>query len=273
MPQITKEIFTEQLAFELSRPGFELAFVSHQNRLFYAYYPQGTPAPSSAVVKLLQGLFDCYVDQSFFILRNRIYTTASTTAMCQGMVKIVAKRLQGNVQAQNHDLPLSSLSNFERILLGDDEILARVSFLSPENQLPLLRIKELEKSSKLAWVQSIARLNTRGEVLHDHNRDIACVLTDHSGQLLAYGVNSNSKNKTLHAEVNAVHRYFREHQRKLPMGAKLYTTRKPCKMCAGMIHEWCEDPASLEIHYFEEDKSSRNSVLEPVVKWIRLDSE
>ncbi|MGZ3744742.1 MAG: Bd3614 family nucleic acid deaminase, partial [Pseudobdellovibrionaceae bacterium] len=85
--------------------------------------------------------------------------------------------------------------------------------------------------------------------------------------------NSSSKNKTLHAEVNAVQRLFRDSQKKLPIGAKLYTTRKPCKMCAGMIHDWSEDPASLEIYYLEEDKSSRNSVLERVVKWFRLDCE
>ncbi|HEY8271913.1 MAG TPA: Bd3614 family nucleic acid deaminase, partial [Pseudobdellovibrionaceae bacterium] len=128
-------------------------------------------------------------------------------------------------------------------------------------------------ASKLAWIRKIARLNIRGQVLHDYDRDIACLLTDHSGNMLAYGVNSNSKNKTLHAEVNTVHRFYHDHRKKLPVGTKIYTTRKPCKMCAGMIYDWSEDPASLEIHYLEEDKSSQNSVLEQVVKWIRLDSE
>jgi tRNA(Arg) A34 adenosine deaminase TadA len=266
---MSEEAQVQQIAFDLAKPGFELAFVSHREFLYYAYFPKGISAPSSAVVKLLQGLFDRQVDQSFFILRNRIYTTAKVTAMCQGMIKIVAKRLQGNVQAQNHNLPLSC----EKTLIGGDEVLVPVSFLSSANQLPLEEIKKLEEPSKLTWIQKIAKLNARGEVLHDYDRDIACLLVDKSGEILAYGLNSNSKNKTLHAEVNTVHRFFRERQKRLPKGAKLYTTRKPCKMCAGMIHDWSEDPASLEIFYLEEDKSSQNSVLERVAKWIRLDSE
>jgi tRNA(Arg) A34 adenosine deaminase TadA len=266
---MSEEVLPQQIAFNLARPGFELAFVCHGESLYYAYFPKNTSAPSSAVVKLVQILFDLHVDHSFFILRNRIYTTAPVTAMCRGMIKIVAKRLQGDVLAVNHNLPVPDA----RILVGGDEILAALSFLSAENQRPLEQIRHLQQTSKLAWIQQIAGLNARGKVLHDYDRDIACLLVDNSGEILAYGLNSNSKNKTLHAEVNMVQRYFREHQSKLPIGARLYTTRKPCKMCAGMIHDWSENPASLEIYYLEEDKSSQHTVLERLVKWIRLDSE
>lgn len=265
---MSEEVLVQQIAFELARPGFELAFVSHKGLLYYSYFPKGVPAPSSAVVKLVQGLFDRHIDHSFFILRNRIFTTAPVSAMCQGMVKVVAKRLQGGVLAVNHGLPVS----FEKVAVGGDEILAPVQFLSVENQMPLEKIRAFQQESKLAWVQRIAALNARGEILHDYDRDIACLLVDAAGEILAFGLNSNSKNKTLHAEVNMVQRYFREHQSKLPRGAQLITTRKPCKMCAGMIHDWSEDPTKLEIHYLEDDKSSQNTVLDPVAKWIRLDS-
>jgi len=265
---MSEEVLVQQIAFNLARPGFELAFVSHKGVLYYAYFPEGAQAPSSAVVKLVQGLFDHHIDHSFFILRNRIFTTAPVTAMCHGMVKVVAKRLQGGVTAANHDLQVL----FEKVLVGDETVLATVQLLSVENQLPLEKIKALKQESPLAWVQKIAALNARGEILHDFDRDIACLLVDKTGEILAYGLNSNSKNKTLHAEVNMVQRFFREHQAKLPRDAKLITTRKPCKMCAGMIHVWSEDPSTLEIHYLEDDKSSQNTVLDHVVKWIRLDS-
>lgn len=265
---MSEEVLVQQIAFDLARPGFELAFVSHKGVVYYAYFPQMVQAPSSAVVKLLQGLFDRHIDHSFFILRNRIFTTAPVTAMCQGMVKVVAKRLQGEVQAIDH----GQSPAFEKILIGDEGVFAPVSLLSAENQMPLENIKVLEQASKLAWVQKIAALNVRGEVLHDYDRDIACLLVNASGEILSYGLNSNSKNKTLHAEVNMVQRYFREKGAKLPAGAKLYTTRKPCKMCAGMIHDWCVNPATLEIHYLEDDKASQHTVLDPVARWIRLDS-
>jgi deoxycytidylate deaminase len=266
---MSEEVLVQQIAFELARPGFDLAFVSHKGVLYYSFFPRGAAAPSSAVVKLLQGLFDYYIDHSFFILRNRIFTTAPVTAMCHGMIKVVAKRVQGDVKMVDHDLPVA----FEKVLVGDDSPLASVRFLSSENQMPLEKIKALEHTSRLEWVRKIAALNARGEVLHDYDRDIACLLVDSGGEILAYGLNSNSKNKTLHAEVNMVQRFFREKGVKLPAGAKIYTTRKPCKMCAGMIHDWCDNPAALEIHYLEDDKSSQNTVLDPVAKWIRLDSQ
>jgi cytidine deaminase len=265
---MSEEVLVQQIAFDLARPGFELAFVSHRGVLYYSYFPQGGLAPSSAVIKLLQGLFDLYIDHSFFILRNRIFTTAAISSMCQGMVKVVAKRVLGEVHGINNGLPVP----LEKIFVGDEALLASARFLSPVNKLALEKIKDLEQESKLAWVQKIASLNVRGEVLHDYDRDIACLLVDSFGEILAFGVNSNSKNKTLHAEVNMVQRYYRETGRRLPVGAKLYTTRKPCKMCAGMIHDWSEDPATLEIHYLEDDRSSKNTVLDPVAKWFRLDS-
>lgn len=265
---MSEEVLVQQIAFELARSGFELAFVSHKGVLYYSYFPKAVSAPSSAVVKLLQGLFDHHIDHSFFILRNRIFTTAPVTAMCHGMIKVVAKRVQGDVVAVDHGVPVP----FAKVLVGDDALLASVRFLSAENQMPLEKIKALEQESKLAWVQKIAALNARGEILHDYDRDIACLLVDSTGEILAYGLNSNSKNKTLHAEVNMVQRYYREKGLKLPAGAKLYTTRKPCKMCAGMIHDWCENPAALEIYYLEDDKSSQNTVLDSVATWIRLDS-
>lgn len=263
------ELVAQQIAWTLAKPGFEVAFVTHKKCLYYSYFPQSAKAPSSAVVKLLQGLFDRYVDHSFFILRNRLYTTAPLTAMCQGMTKIVAKRLQGQVLAMDHGQPL----NYEWIVIGNDEIFAPRTLLSSINQLPLTEIQNLKTLPILAWLKGIAALNPRGEVLHDYDRDIACLLVDKSGEILAYGVNSNSKNKTLHAEVNMVQRYFRENQRKLPRGVHLYTTRKPCRMCAGMLYDWSEDPASMQIHYLEDDKSSQHTVLDGVAQWIRLDSE
>ncbi|RYZ67719.1 MAG: hypothetical protein EOP09_10575 [Proteobacteria bacterium] len=123
------------------------------------------------------------------------------------------------------------------------------------------------------WARAVAAFNARGDVLHDYDRDIACLLLDASDNLLAFGLNSNSKNKTLHAEVNMVQRFFQETGRKIPAGAKIVTTRKPCRMCAGMIYEWSDAPNTLQILYGEDDKSSKNTVLEGVAQWIRLDSE
>jgi tRNA(Arg) A34 adenosine deaminase TadA len=265
--------WSEQIAFNLHQPGQDLAFVVHRERIYAAYCPCGFRGPSSAVVKLLQSLFDTYQDQSFFILRNRIYSTAPLQARCQGMIKTVAKRGRGNVVAKSHGPgTLPTMIAGETEILGGPDALALRNLLSAENKLDLRKIEELRRPDPLAWLKTVAALNPRGEVLHDFDRDIACLLLDEHGKLLAYGLNCNSKNKTLHAEVNLVQRYYLEHRRPLPERARLYTTRKPCKMCAGMILDFSERPESLQIFYAEDDKSSRQTSLDAVVHWNRLDS-
>jgi tRNA(Arg) A34 adenosine deaminase TadA len=104
----------------------------------------------------------------------------------------------------------------------------------------------------------------RGDVLHDYDRDIAAILVDAEGKLLSYGVNSNSKNKTLHAEVNLIQRYFKETGRKIPLGAVLYSTHKPCKMCAGMIYHWSENPDVLQVYYNIDEQGglSKTTILD-----------
>jgi tRNA(Arg) A34 adenosine deaminase TadA len=110
----------------------------------------------------------------------------------------------------------------------------------------------------------VARGVPRGGVLHDFDRDIAALLISPVGTVLSYGINSNSKNKTLHAEVNLVQRLYREKGFKIPEGSILYSTHKPCKMCAGMIYQWSEVPGSLQVYYSVEETGlfSRHTVLD-----------
>lgn len=258
----------EHIAFLLASDGGEVAFVEDKGTVYFARFPAGAVAPSSAVVKLLQGLFDRLVDHSFFILRQRIYTTAALTEMCRGMVKVVAKRITENLK------PLDQGENpgWQFVEIGDTtQIVSAVSRLNQENQKSVHEIASWFRGQaaqspeqQLELASGLARLVPRGDVLHDYDRDIAAFLVNPEGELLSYGVNSNSKNKTLHAEVNLVQRLYRETGKKIPAGAVLYSTHKPCKMCAGMIYHWCESPAQLKVYYSVEEKGglSRQTVLD-----------
>ncbi|MBO9668108.1 MAG: hypothetical protein J7501_15005, partial [Bdellovibrio sp.] len=131
----------EHIAFLLKREGFDLAFVEYKARVYFAHFPQRSQAPSSAVVKLLQGIFDQHLDHSFFILRQRIYTTAAVSEMCYGMMKVVAKRMTGEVQAcEQQDLSL--IVEFIEIS-NDGELLATVTQLNEENKTALAEIQGL----------------------------------------------------------------------------------------------------------------------------------
>lgn len=254
----------EQIAFNLNKPGFDLAWVESQGKIFYAHYPQGQVAPSSAVVKLLQGLFDEYIDHSFFILRKRLFTTASTTEMCKGMIKVVAKRINEQVAPVNHGLTIVE----EPVEIGgDNTVMISSRYLSAENKMPLLDVQKWIDSHQLETREDFmeAALNLsavvpRGEVLHDYDRDIAAILIDPEGKLLGYGTNSNSKNKTLHAEVNLIQRYYRETGKKLPIGSVFYSTHKPCKMCAGMIYHCAENPDGLQVYYHIEEQGGLSKI-------------
>ncbi|MNS97203.1 tRNA-specific adenosine deaminase [compost metagenome] len=122
--------------------------------------------------------------------------------------------------------------------------------------------------------QELAAQIPRGEVLHDYDRDIAAVLLNADREVLSYGLNSNSKNKTLHAEVNLVQRYFRENHQMIPEGAILISTHKPCKMCAGIIYDSAVNPRSLKIQYGVEELGglSRATILDQWQLNSRIDS-
>lgn len=236
---------SSQIAYKLHKQDMQLAFVEHQGKVYYSYHLLSTEAPSSAVVKLLQGLFEYFVDHSFFILRNRIYTTGSISEMCLGMVKVVAKRISDNVLPMNTSLEL----NFEFIEIDfQNEVFTKIS-------KPIF-------STDSSWIEKswqYAELNPQGDVLHDNDRKIAALLVDKSGDILAAGLNSNSKNKTLHAEVNLVQTYFQRTGQKIPEGAKIYSTHKPCKMCAGMIYQWSVERNTPFVFYDIEENGRLSS--------------
>ncbi|UOF00691.1 Bd3614 family nucleic acid deaminase [Bdellovibrio reynosensis] len=258
----------ENIAFLLNKPDMDLAFVEYQGVVYYAHYPKGHLAPSSAVVKLLQGLFDCFLDHSFFILRQRIYSTDALSEMCKGMLKVVAKRASELVKPQDHKIEI--VVKFQDV--GGIDPVVSVSQLNDENKISLAEIQSLslfqsakDSHSYFDFTKILATKVRRGEILHDYDRNIAAILVDKEQRLLSYGINSNSKNKTLHAEVNLIQKYFELSKgRKIPVGAKIFSTHKPCKMCAGMIYHWSENPMAIEVLYGIEESGglSRHTVLD-----------
>ncbi len=267
----------QHLAFLLNKNEFDLAFVEYNGIVYYSRHHKLAEAPSSAVVKLLQGIFERYADHSFFILRQRIYTTAPLTEMCRGMIKVVAKRVTESISIQESELQGDDCADgFKFQEIGTcDQLLATVT-PSIENQKQLVEIESLLGSFNqnkmgeigtlecLKKAQILAETVPRGNVLHDHDRSIAAILVSARGELLGYGMNSNSKNKTLHAEVNLIQRYYLENKKRIPQGAILYSTHKPCKMCAGMIYHWSEKPDSMQVYYSKEEMGgmSRQTILD-----------
>ncbi len=66
-------------------------------------------------------------------------------------------------------------------------------------------------------------------------KNIGAVLVSASNQIIGWGVNTNDRNSTRHAETNAIQAFQREMGTPVPEGATLYTTLEPCYMCAGVF--------------------------------------
>lgn len=261
----------EQLASNIlqGRLGVDVAFVKHQGLLYYAVCPRQR-GPSSAVIKLIQGVFDQFQDLSFFILRNRIYTTEALGPMNLGMVQVAAKRIS-QVTPQNHDL---TMAHHKLVSIGSPNRFfdpPRAYFETLPTNLPS-KVSSLNEGFALASL--LAKTVPRGEVLHDFNRPIGAVLCDRNGRILAGAANAASLNKTLHAEVRLVQTYFEQTGFLIPSGAQIFSTLSPCRMCAGMIAECSEDRPSLQFHCVQKDpgRLAQRTALDPIIKIKAEDS-
>jgi hypothetical protein len=167
------------------------------------------------------------------------------------MVKVVAKRIS---LLDKFTFETARTIHFHEIGRSEDLLYPVV-----HREIPLME-KECLPTEAEAWafLQKLVSEIPRGPVLHDWARPIAAVLVDADGRVLGAGVNSNSINKTLHAEVNLIQSYFLQTHQSLPAGATLYVTHKPCKMCAAMIYESSPAGQPIQVRYLHEELGCRS---------------
>lgn len=229
----------------------EIAWVQHREKIYYCAVDRSAELPQSAVIKLIQHLFDQYVDHSFFILRERIYSNCALSEAAKGMVKIAAKRASGEIRAKDHGMTypdeMIEVADWQKNYCQSAHI-EKIDVQVPQKFTDLRQIKEA--------LLSIKNAVGRGEILHDHNRAISAIVTDKNLHLLGWSANSNFKNKTLHAEVRLIQSYLQQQGRLLPDDTKIFVSLKPCKMCAAMIVESSQNPESLQVIYLENDPGS-----------------
>jgi tRNA(Arg) A34 adenosine deaminase TadA len=117
----------------------------------------------------------------------------------------------------------------------------------------------------MEFAKTLANRIPSDSPLHSQNRAVAAIITDSERNLLSWATNTNAKNRTLHAEVNALQRHYAETGLPLPEGSRIYTSLKPCKMCAAMIWHCAADPASIRVFYGEDDPgpNAKLTVLTP----------
>ncbi|PWU22075.1 MAG: hypothetical protein C5B49_01590 [Bdellovibrio sp.] len=242
----------DSLHFMLScrfRPSYDWAWVTYRGTIYFAGCPTDRPlnSPSSATVKLLQGIFDRFQDQSFFILRQRLFLNHQPSAMDLGMIRLVAKRWTNiGFSKENNEMnepqDITSWQEFgKRDELFVESKLPRIRFTSSVDH-----IGSLEEASQ-ALVELESQIPS-APARHQQARRIAAILTDHKGQVLSRSVQRAWLNKTLHAEVELMQNYFRQHGTGLPPHSTIYVSEQPCRMCAAMIEQMKPQGQSMQVH-------------------------
>ena len=82
--------------------------------------------------------------------------------------------------------------------------------------------------------------NGRKKLKLPYGWPVVCIIASKEGQILSWGINTKGDNLvdlTKHAEINAISAYLDLHKGAtlLPEGALIFTSLKPCQMCAGAI--------------------------------------
>ncbi len=218
---------------------------------YFATLPVESPVifADSAIVRLIQGIGEEYPEQARGILRGRIFSTESIlTEMDWGMIKVAAKRVSlagvfADLNTEPHDLSdrrwVAFSARPRHAVRIHDDATSRIRFESD--------------SDAMKYAQVLANTVQTSDVRYRSARSIAAILVSHQGELLAEAVNTSGLNRTLHAEVNLVQGYCAITQQRLPRGARIYTTLKSCKMCAGMIWTAAEDPMDLSVYFHQDD--------------------
>lgn len=232
--------------------AWKKAWIRHEKTTYWCKAADVPGLPNSALVLLLQGLFDQFRDYSFFILRNRISVNYQPSEMDLGMIKLVAKRWK----IEEWDSAALQEGPLVEIVAGDD------GFFIPTLPRRVARLAQTQLQDRSEVPRLLRELemqvNRNGD-LHDQARPIGAILTDEFGVVLGSSVHNGVINKTLHAEVDLLQQFARQG---LPFrdGFQIYVSLKPCHMCAGMIHH-----CGIRSIFFQDDDpgpKARGTILE-----------
>ena len=242
-------------------PG-AVAFLLAGARLLYARHTATTWQPSSAVVRLLQGIWGREPPETACrTVRARIYTTAADSSLDRATVRVAGKRLTAGVVPQPvPDLPLPA----EPLDVGPWAPDLQPCPGGPARAAPP-RVPVDEDRAWLGLARELAQTVPRGVSRFAADRAVAALLVGPAGELLGQATNRGGTNRTLHAEVNLVQEYYLRTGSRLPVGCRVYTTLKPCKMCAALLAAAATDPGSLTVVYAQHDPgpAARATLLDP----------
>lgn len=182
---------------------------------------------SSAITRLVTGINAEFGEERYRFLRQRIRASGPVSEWDRNLVKVCAKRV-------SVDDTLAFKEEFGRRVIDIGRDLRADPASDRVAEIPLA----LSEKDALALTGQIAaneRRAVEGMKPHLAPRCVAALLVDKNGQLIAANVNTNAGSQMRHAEVNLLLAMASRGIHRIPAGATLYTSLKPCRMCASLI--------------------------------------
>ncbi len=229
------------------------AYLVHQGVLYHSEC-DGQASHRTAVTRLIRGIWYEHPGQALNLLRNRIFTDSPLSPVCEGMIKVAAKRFavlsphEWDERFGGFEGGVKPLTPF---VAGAEGHTFDPGPGSPNELLAHLRLKS-------AGVPAVS-----------------AVLLDPRGRALLGSWNLTSVDRTAHAEVNLVEAWFAKHREPVPRGSTLHVSLRPCAMCAAQILALAGNPKALRVVFHQEDPgpASKNSCLVPGTDlWMKAGS-
>jgi tRNA(Arg) A34 adenosine deaminase TadA len=218
------------------------AFADGPKTLLAVGLPDGA---GSAVAALIESVHETESrrepSRARMILRERIHSSEPATITELELVKVAAKRMSA-------PSPLDPRLNGTGFLppLLPPRSLPDFAAATPPPEAPI------DERAIRARLELLRAEGVRAANRWSSDRPVSAMLVDTGGRVLAEAWNSNAVIRNRHAEWNLCE-ILRARGERIPAGSTLWTTLKPCRMCAARIWESAEDPRALDVAYLEDD--------------------
>lgn len=211
---------------------------------------------SSPLFKLIEFTYKNHPDIALFILRQRITLSYSPSNFEIALIKVAAKRY-----SVSEALDAKSNSKINNL---------RTKNVSLKNTgLKNIRFKtQLTNKEAMDLAIQCSRKSKQRDERFRSDRQVGAVLLDSQNRLLSTGYNKASVAKFHHAEFNCVRSFWNRTKTFIPVGAKLFVTLKPCKMCAALLFDCSQAPETLQIYYLNNDPGpfAKDTLLESQIR-------
>lgn len=219
----------------------------------------------SAVSRLICGISEEFAEERFRYLRKRIFTSGDLSLWDKNLIKVCAKRHSIVQDFATAQLTAKKIIDIGRDIQMDESAMRAVDMVGE----PLSQLDAENLVLNLSRAEGARHL---GHKRHEMPRNVAAAMVSGSGRLIAAAVNTNVRFQMRHAEVNLIVAMLRQSHFRIPPGTAIYTSLKPCRMCAALILDSfakrSEDPSTLRVFSLEDDlgRFGRHNQLAHVLK-------